>query len=353
MRSRNSPGLPIVLTQKAQVLAEDVRIYEALEVLREANSLGGGLERSITTLEQQRDRLVEAMNQSLAAAVPPGVKRSLPPRHLLPASVEVRDKGDGRFGLFAVESMDVDTAAFHESPLAVTLAPGSHAACAHCLRPLTSKPRLWSPDGTDITAQLSDAQLASVRVQAGLSAIEPQGVYCSRECRTAGDAGDRSRTITAHDDDTSRLASSLTDEHAELVVRHLWQSMYSDEPPTLHGRELQLWRAVRGNALHVHTQALSLVMHGANLEPMLDPEVVAEGSAIFFAASFANHSCVRPNVAPAFLDSLSETPFVTMRNVEAGEELLFDYCAGVTHTADKRVRVYMSHGFVCNCEAHT
>ncbi len=353
LRKRRSDGLPIVLAQKARLLAEDLRIHEALDVLREASTDGYDLGESVEALERERDALaVEMAQAAVTASAPQATRRALPPRHLIPSSVEVRDKGNGQFGLFATEAMDADTVAFRESPMAVLAAPGGYESCAHCLRPLTKSVRVLASDGADMTPQFSDDQLLQLRSEAGLPMLQRDGAYCTPECRIAD--GDRGRTVAAQDGkEIEQLAERLRPELVDIVTKYLWQCTFPVEPSGLSARQLRLWRAVRGNALQVQTQALSLAVQGPNLEPILDPQVIVSGSALFFGASFANHSCVRPNVMPSYMDSLLDTPFVTLHDVAQGEELLLDYSSDVTHAADKRVRVYLSHGFVCQCEAHT
>jgi hypothetical protein len=97
------------------------------------------------------------------------------------------------------------------------------------------------------------------------------------------------------------------------------------------------------------THPLCVVLQPEGISPMVDFERQASGTALFLVASLSNHTCVDPAMMPWFMDSLHNTPFVALRDVAAGEELTMDYASSVSDVRDKRIRNFVTHGFVCQC----
>lgn len=191
--------------------------------------------------------------------------------------------------------------------------------------------------------------LAALAEQLGLPATGTvAGHFCSDEC--ARDAP-RSAPMATAGDPTSALVSLLSSEAAARCERYLWRQLYDDEaqPRT----SAALWQAVRTNATEVTTRPLALLMERDSVSPTLDADVESLGSALYFVASFANHSCDAANVAPEFLDSVRSTPWVATRAISPGDELLLDYASQAALAADKRIRLFLSHRFACQCAAHS
>ena len=312
------------MLRRVSRLVEEMRIYEARTVLLEA----GAPPEELRDLEREIANLEDEMR----AWKSPAPKRRPAPlgADRLPSGVQLleREEGAGR-GLRTQRLVHAGEVVFAETPLAVVT---ENEGCAHCLRPLAPR-RACGPDGSEVAASGE-----SLLQMCGLPALalSDSDHLCSRECRAVAPHSHRLPRLAADEEPAAWLARRLDSKSRRLVERHL----AGDDLASICKR----------NVLEVSTHGMAALMHpGGSVEPVADDKLRVDGTALFLVASLINHSCVAANLAPLFLDSLQDTPFVATCDIPAGEELLFDYASTVEDKRDKRIRNYLAHGFVCKC----
>lgn len=320
--------------RQAVELSNEYRLYEAHQHLL---PLLGPSHASVVALRSEIARLEDEM----AAWRPPRPKSFSRHAPKLPPTVRAVERS-GQLGLIAQRSFQPEEVVFTETPLAVVAPPD---ACRMCLRPLAPR-RALSQNGSPLSGP---PPLDALFAAHGVPPFAPRDGCCSDACRSA--AIETTTDAAAADDVTSRLMAKLGPDARRAALRCLQgadeQEPREDEPHDC--AEPKLWRVVRKNAVEAVTRPLAWAASvGA---PIVDAEHPGcHGSALFLCASLINHHCSAANLAPEFLDSLTDTPFVALRPIAAGEELFFDYATLVAHPKDKRLRNFLTHGFVCDCD---
>lgn len=88
---------------------------------------------------------------------------------------------------------------------------------------------------------------------------------------------------------------------------------------------------------------------GVEITLKSNPNKVIRGSALFKLASYLNHSC-EPNVAPAYPNyGTNKIPFVALRDIARGEELLLRYDVMTDDLNLRRKRLQDEYHFWCHC----
>ena len=94
----------------------------------------------------------------------------------------------------------------------------------------------------------------------------------------------------------------------------------------------------------------NFLLLGNGNNPKVVPAPGQELAGIFLTASRFNSSCT-PNVSKAWDEIRNVMVFRTLRDIQEGEELCFNYC-DVLATKDERKRILQDEfGFECNCSA--